>query len=82
MSWKNWPRKCPTANTAITSIVSWRRQSVDMIVLLGGTGYIGRQFARRLTEQGWPFVAPSRSEMDYTRFGVLRISCAKPSRNS
>jgi dTDP-4-dehydrorhamnose reductase len=43
-----------------------------MIVLLGGTGYIGRQFAAALDAQGWPFVAPSRSEVDYTRFGVLR----------
>jgi dTDP-4-dehydrorhamnose reductase len=43
-----------------------------MIVLLGSTGYIGRQFAAALEAQGWPFVAPSRSEVDYTRFGVLR----------
>ncbi len=41
-----------------------------MIVLLGGTGYIGRQFAAALAAQGWPFVAPSRAEMDYTRFVV------------
>ena len=43
-----------------------------MIVLLGATGYIGRQFAAALEAQGWPFVAPSRAEVDYTRFGVLR----------
>jgi UDP-glucose 4,6-dehydratase len=42
-----------------------------MIVLLGGTGYIGRQFATALQGLNWPFVAPSRSEMDYTCFGVL-----------
>jgi dTDP-4-dehydrorhamnose reductase len=42
-----------------------------MIVLLGGTGYIGRQFAAFLREQGLPFVAPSRSVMDYTRFDPL-----------
>ena len=42
-----------------------------MIVLLGGTGYIGRQFAASLREQGLPFVAPSRSVMDYTRFDSL-----------
>ena len=42
-----------------------------MIVLLGGTGYIGRQFATALGAQGLPFVAPSRSETDYTRFSVL-----------
>jgi UDP-glucose 4,6-dehydratase len=51
-----------------------------MIVLLGGTGYIGRQFATALTGQRWPFVAPSRSEIDYTRFGLLRdfLSRTKP----
>ncbi len=43
-----------------------------MIVLLGGTGYIGRQFATALKAQGQPFVAPSRAEVDYTQFGVLR----------
>ncbi|HEV7924320.1 MAG TPA: sugar nucleotide-binding protein [Verrucomicrobiae bacterium] len=42
-----------------------------MIVLLGATGYIGRQFAEALTAQGQPFVAPSRAKVDYTRFGVL-----------
>jgi dTDP-4-dehydrorhamnose reductase len=43
-----------------------------MIVLLGSTGYIGRQFATALTTLGWPFIAPSRSEVDYTRFDVLQ----------
>jgi dTDP-4-dehydrorhamnose reductase len=43
-----------------------------MIILLGGTGYIGRQFAATLARQGLPFLAPSRSEVDYTRFGVLQ----------
>jgi dTDP-4-dehydrorhamnose reductase len=43
-----------------------------MIVLLGSTGYIGRQFAATLTARGWSFVAPSRSEVDYTRFEILR----------
>jgi dTDP-4-dehydrorhamnose reductase len=42
-----------------------------MIVLLGGTGYIGRQFAGTLAGQGLPFVAPKRSETDYTQFAVL-----------
>jgi dTDP-4-dehydrorhamnose reductase len=42
-----------------------------MIVLLGGTGYIGRQFGMALGGQGLDFVAPTRAEMDYTRFGVL-----------
>jgi dTDP-4-dehydrorhamnose reductase len=43
-----------------------------MIVLLGGTGYIGRQFSATLREKGLPFVAPARSEIEYTRFGPLR----------
>jgi dTDP-4-dehydrorhamnose reductase len=43
-----------------------------MIVLLGSTGYIGRQFAATLRAQGSPFVAPTRAETDYTRFDVLR----------
>jgi len=42
-----------------------------MIVLLGATGYIGRQYAASLRRRGWPFVAPSRAEMDYTRFDAL-----------
>jgi dTDP-4-dehydrorhamnose reductase len=48
-----------------------------MIVLLGGTGYIGRQFAAALEAQGWSFVAPTRAEVDYTRFGVLRDYVAR-----
>jgi dTDP-4-dehydrorhamnose reductase len=43
-----------------------------MIVLLGGTGYIGRQFASTLGQMGWPFVAPRRTEIDYTQFAPLR----------
>jgi dTDP-4-dehydrorhamnose reductase len=42
-----------------------------MIVLLGGTGYIGRQFADSLRRRGWPFAAPSRASLDYTRFDTL-----------
>jgi len=48
-----------------------------MIVLLGGTGYIGGQFAQTLTERGVPFVAPTRSEMDYGQFGELRAFLEK-----
>ncbi len=43
-----------------------------MVVLLGATGYIGGQFESALRGVGWPFVAPSRSELDYTRFDLLR----------
>jgi dTDP-4-dehydrorhamnose reductase len=42
-----------------------------MIVLLGGSGYIGRQFADALRHRGWPFIAPSRANLDYTRFAPL-----------
>ena len=43
-----------------------------MIILLGGTGYIGGQFVRTLEERNIPFVAPERSEINYGRFTVLR----------
>ena len=43
-----------------------------MIVLLGGTGYMGGQFTRTLQKRGLKFVAPLRSEIDYGRFTVLR----------
>jgi dTDP-4-dehydrorhamnose reductase len=42
-----------------------------MIVLLGATGYIGQQFATTMRERGLAFVAPSRAQVDYTRFEVL-----------
>lgn len=42
-----------------------------MIILLGATGYIGRQFAATLRERGLDFFAPSRAEVDYTKFDAL-----------
>jgi UDP-glucose 4,6-dehydratase len=42
-----------------------------MIVLLGATGYIGQQFATTLRERGLTFIAPARSQVNYTRFDVL-----------
>jgi len=33
---------------------------------------MGRQFAAALAAQGLPFIAPSRSEVNYTQFGPLR----------
>jgi dTDP-4-dehydrorhamnose reductase len=42
-----------------------------MIVLLGATGYIGQQFATTLRQGGLAFVAPARSQVNYTRFEVL-----------
>ncbi len=42
-----------------------------MILLLGGTGYIGQAFAKELAEKGEAFTALSRKDVDYTRFDVL-----------
>jgi dTDP-4-dehydrorhamnose reductase len=43
-----------------------------MIVLLGATGYVGKQFAQTLRERKVDFAAPTRAEMDYTQFTTLR----------
>jgi len=42
-----------------------------MILLLGGTGYIGQAFAKELSDKGEAFTALSRKEVDYTQFEVL-----------
>ena len=42
-----------------------------MIVLLGATGYVGKAFQRALARQGAPFIALSRSQLDYTRYSDL-----------
>lgn len=42
-----------------------------MVLLLGGSGYVGQAFANELSRRGMPFRSVSRSEVDYTRFGVL-----------
>jgi dTDP-4-dehydrorhamnose reductase len=39
-----------------------------MILLLGATGYIGQAFAEELRERNVDFTAPTRRELDYTRF--------------
>src|SRR5688572_23774643 len=39
-----------------------------MILLLGSTGYIGQAFAHELELRGVEFIAPTRKELDYTRF--------------
>src|SRR5437016_5631412 len=43
-----------------------------MIVLLGASGYIGEAFAHELRQRGWPFLSLARSQLDYTRFELLR----------
>ena len=42
-----------------------------MILLLGGTGYIGQAFAKEMRDKGETFTALSRKDVDYTRFDVL-----------
>ena len=42
-----------------------------MILLLGGTGYIGQAFALELERRKNPFVSLSRRDVDYTRFDKL-----------
>jgi dTDP-4-dehydrorhamnose reductase len=42
-----------------------------MILLLGGTGYIGQAFTRELQRRGDDFVSLSRRDVDYTRFDTL-----------
>jgi dTDP-4-dehydrorhamnose reductase len=42
-----------------------------MILLLGSTGYIGQAFAQELQRRGKDFIAPTRKELDYTRFETL-----------
>ncbi|HLX71841.1 MAG TPA: sugar nucleotide-binding protein [Verrucomicrobiae bacterium] len=42
-----------------------------MIILLGGSGYIGQAFATELQKRNQPFKSISRAQMDYSRFDVL-----------
>jgi len=42
-----------------------------MILLLGGTGYIGQAFAQELTRRRQNYLSLSRREVDYTRFDRL-----------
>ncbi len=42
-----------------------------MILLLGGSGYIGQAFQRELTQRGCPHTVLARRNLDYTRFHAL-----------
>jgi dTDP-4-dehydrorhamnose reductase len=42
-----------------------------VILLLGSTGYVGQEFARELRRRNREFIAPTRKELDYTRFDQL-----------
>jgi len=44
-----------------------------MIIILGGTGYVGHAFSRFLLSRNLPFVAVSRQACDYSRVGALRV---------
>jgi dTDP-4-dehydrorhamnose reductase len=48
-----------------------------MILLLGGTGYIGQAFATELERRKGPFVSLSRKQLDYTRLDLLLEWLAK-----
>jgi dTDP-4-dehydrorhamnose reductase len=52
-----------------------------MILLLGASGYIGEAFAKELRRRKIDFVPLARSQIDYTRFGVLLefLKTKKPS---
>lgn len=42
-----------------------------MIILLGGTGYIGQAFAQEMERRQWKFTSYSRSQVDYSSFSRL-----------
>ena len=42
-----------------------------MILLLGGSGYLGQAFVRELEQRKRPFKSLTRREVDYTRFDLL-----------
>ncbi|MBL9126973.1 MAG: sugar nucleotide-binding protein, partial [Verrucomicrobiales bacterium] len=45
-----------------------------LVLVLGGTGYVGQAFARDIERRGWTGRVVRRSEVDYTRFGpVVRL---------
>ena len=44
---------------------------VPFILLLGGSGYVGRAFARDIERRGWHCRSLRRAELDYTHFGTL-----------
>jgi dTDP-4-dehydrorhamnose reductase len=48
-----------------------KARHVDMILLLGASGYIGRTFASELRRRGQCFIPLTRRAFDYTRFDYL-----------
>src|SRR5262245_10221854 len=49
-----------------------------MILLLGGTGYVGQAFQRELARRKWKFRTLSRATLDYTRFETLVSAPREP----
>jgi dTDP-4-dehydrorhamnose reductase len=45
---------------------------VPSLLLLGGSGYVGRAFQRDISRRGWTVRNLQRSELDYTSFAKLR----------
>lgn len=43
-----------------------------LILLLGGSGYVGQAFAHEIARRGWICRSIRRAEVDYTQFGNLR----------
>jgi dTDP-4-dehydrorhamnose reductase len=37
-----------------------------MITVIGGSGYVGQAYCKRLSREGIPFENPSRTRIDYT----------------
>src|SRR5262245_5881603 len=44
---------------------------MTMIYLLGGSGYVGREFQRLLVRKGIAYLSPRRVDLDYTDLSVL-----------
>ena len=52
-----------------------------MILLLGGTGYIGQAFIRRFEEKEVPYHTVSREDLDYTNFNRMIYYLKENARN-
>lgn len=42
-----------------------------LVLLLGGTGYVGQAFSKEIQRRGWTGRTIRRADVDYTRFGPL-----------
>lgn len=46
-------------------------RAIHMVILLGGSGYVGQTFQRELVRRGWAHRVLARASVDYTRFETL-----------